>query len=239
MAYVEEDAFELRGRLEYRTESGKGVSQDRETWAFSGGYEYKVNDDWRFLANMDALYSDSAESSFRDGEYLEASLGYAYRPVMNDRLNMLFKYSYLHDLPGEDQVTANGSTDGPMQKSHVLSIDANYDLTPKLTIGGKYGYRQSRVADRGTDVFTASTAHLGILRMDWHVVHKWDVLIEGRVLYSEEIETTETGALAGIYRHVGNNAKIGVGYEWGRVSDDMTDLDYYGSGAFVNLVAKF
>lgn len=239
MAYVEEDAFELRGRLEYRTESGKGVSQDRETWAFSGGYEYKVNDDWRFLANMDALYSDSAESSFRDGEYLEASLGYAYRPVMNDRLNMLFKYSYLHDLPGEDQVTANGSTDGPMQKSHVLSIDANYDLTPKLTIGGKYGYRQSRVADRGTDVFTASTAHLGILRMDWHVVHKWDVLIEGRVLYSEEIETTETGALAGIYRHVGNNAKIGVGYEWGRVSDDMTNLDYYGSGAFVNLVAKF
>lgn len=239
MAYVEEDAFQLRGRLEYRTESGAGVSQDRETWAFSGGYEYRVNDDWRFLANMDALYSDSAESSFRDGEYLEASLGYAYRPVMHDRLNMLFKYSYLHDLPGEDQVTAHGSVDGPKQKSHVLSVDANYDLSPKLTIGGKYGYRQSRVADRGTDVFTASTAHLGILRMDWHVVHKWDVLVEGRVLYSEEIETTETGALAGVYRHVGNNAKIGVGYEWGRVSDDMTDLDYYGSGVFVNLVAKF
>jgi hypothetical protein len=54
-----------------------------------------------------------------------------------------------------------------------------------------------------------------------------------------EDDTTETGALFGIYRHIGNNAKVGIGYEWGRVSDDLTDLDYEGQGVFLNIIGKF
>ena len=158
---------------------------------------------------------------------------------MNERLNLLARYTYLRDLPGEDQVTASGSAEGPLQISQVVSIDGDYDLTPKLSFGAKYGFRSSQVAERGTDDFTDSTAHLGIMRLDWHVVHKWDVMGEVRALYGVEDEGTETGALLGIYRHVGNNAKIGIGYEWGRVSDDITDLDYDSSGIFLNIIAKF
>ena len=152
---------------------------------------------------------------------------------------MLFKYTYLYDLPGADQVTANGDTEGDAQKSHVLSIDADYDLNQHFTLGGKYGYRRSEVAPRGTEDFSDSTAHLGIMRLDWHVVHNWDAMAEGRVMYTEDSETYDTGALLGVYRHVGNNAKVGVGYEWGQVSEDMTDLDYESSGVFLNLIAKF
>ncbi len=239
VAYASEEAQSGRIRLEYRTEDGAGVPQDRETWALTGGYQYKLSDDWRFLANVDALYSRSDQSSFLDGEYLEASLGYAYRPVANDRLNLLMRYSYLRDLPGVDQVSADGTTAGPLQVSHILSVDGNYDLTPKWTVGGKYGYRSSKVAARGTSVFTDSTAHLAILRADWHVVHKWDLMAEGRVLYTEESDTTEAGALLALYRHLGNNAKIGLGYEFGNVSDDLADIDYTGEDVFLNLVMKF
>ncbi|WP_457645403.1 hypothetical protein [Profundibacter sp.] len=145
----------------------------------------------------------------------------------------------MRDLPGENQVTVSGTTNGPKQVSHVFSIDGNYDLSPRLTLGAKYGFRKSQVAPRGTNTFSDSTAHLGILRLDWHVVHKWDMLAEGRVMYTKETKTRETGALLGIYRHIGNNAKIGLGYEWGKVSDDITNLDYVGRGVFLNLVAKF
>lgn len=239
VAFVDDDRTRFRTRVEYRTEDGIGDAQDRDTWALSAGYEYRVNPEWRFLANLDALYSESNQDSFRDGEYAEASIGYAYRPVDNDRLNLLFRYTYLHDLPGVDQVTIHGTTEGPRQKSHVLSVDGNYDLTPKLTIGGKYGFRKSRIEDRLTSDSFDSTAHLGIIRADWHVVHKWDVLAEARILHTEETDIRETGALLGVYRHVGNNAKIGLGYEWGQVSDDMTEIDYVGKGVFLNLVAKF
>jgi hypothetical protein len=136
-------------------------------------------------------------------------------------------------------VTADGSTDGPLQVSHVLSIDGNYDISPKLTFGAKYGYRRSQVAPRGTDTFTDSTAHLAIVRLDWHVVHKWDILAEARTLHTTETDITEQGALLAVYRHLGNNAKLGLGYEWGKVSDNPTNLDYLGRGVFLNLIAKF
>lgn len=239
VAYKGDKAVSARARLEYRTEDGEGLPQDRETWALSGGFEYKVNDNWRILANLDALKSTSDQDSFLDGEYVEASLGYAYRPVDNERLNLLMRYTYLRDLPGVDQVSANGETEGPLQISHIFSIDGNYDLTTRLTLGAKYGFRTSKVAERGTTDFVDNTAHLGILRLDWNVVHKWDLLAEGRVLVTEGESTTDTGALLAIYRQFGNNAKVGLGYEWGKVSDDLADIDYTGSGVFLNLIASF
>ena len=100
------------------------------------------------------------------------------------------------------------------------------------------GYRKSEVADRGADDFSANAATLLVGRIDWHVVDKWDVLGEARVLYTEESETTEQGALLGVYRHINDNVKIGVGYEWGAVSDNETNLDYDSQGLFLNLVGK-
>ena len=38
----------------------------------------------------------------------EAVLGYAYRPVRNDRLNTLAKYTYFYNVPTTDQVDAAG-----------------------------------------------------------------------------------------------------------------------------------
>ena len=239
VAYTNADDWKWRARLEFRDENGPGLPQDRKTFGMTGGFEYKVSDDWRALGNVDALISNSDQTAFRDGEFVEASLGYAYRPVANDRTNALVKLSYLRDLPGVDQVSADGSATGPMQKSLMASIDVNHDIGRQLTLGGKYGFRRSEVAARGTSNFVDSTAHLGVLRADWHVVHLWDVMLEGRVLYTEESRTSETGALAGVYRQIGNNAKIGLGYEWGNVSDDLSAVDYKAQGIFLNLIASF
>ena len=238
-AYARDDDLTMRARLEYRTEDGDGTAQDRDTIGVTAGYSNRVADDWRVLADLDVLYSESAEGDFRDGEYLRASLGYAYRPIDNERLNLLFRLTALHDLPGEDQVDANGNIDGPLQRSNVLAVSASYDLNPELTVGGKLGYRMSEVADRGTEDFTVNTATLLIGRVDWNVISTWDVLAEGRLLYTNETGTTETGAVAAIYRHIGDNLKVGVGYEWGAVSDDETDIDYDGQGIFLNIVGMF
>jgi len=77
------------------------------------------------------------------------------------------------------------------------------------------------------------------VRLDYHVVKKWDLLLEGRVLSSSLADDQEFGALAGIYRHVGDNAKIGAGYNFSRFSDDLRDFDADSDGFFINLVGKF
>ena len=88
-------------------------------------------------------------------------------------------------------------------------------------------------------LFNANTAHLAVLRADWHVVHLWDVMVEGRMLFTEQTGGHDSGILAGVYRHLGDNAKIGVGYEWGNVSDDLSAIDYQAQGIFLNLIAKY
>ena len=238
-AYARDENLSMRARLEYRTENGEGTSRDRETIGLTAGYSNQVAPDWRMLGNVEALYSDSAEGDFFDGEYLRATLGYAYRPLDNERLNVLFRVTALQDQPGVDQLDANGNDEGPKQRSQVMSVAASYDLSRQLTVGGKLGYRSSEVADRGTDDWTSNTAALLIGQADWHVIDKWDISGEGRVLYTQETGTTETGAVAAIYRHVNNNVKVGVGYEWGSVSDDETNLSYESQGLFLNLVGKF
>ena len=55
----------------------------------------------------------------------------------------------------------------------------------------------------------------------------------------DETGTTENGVVLGVHRHIGEHAKLGLGYEWGSVSDDLTDINYRNCGVFLNLVGKF
>jgi hypothetical protein len=61
------------------------------------------------IGNFDAIFADADTGNLRGGTYVEAQLGYAYRPVANDRLNGLISYTYLYDLPGADQVNVDGN----------------------------------------------------------------------------------------------------------------------------------
>jgi hypothetical protein len=248
IGYKDNDKITARIRGEARFEDSDDNTRDRNTYLFATGVNWKTNDNWRILFNVDAVLSDSnSEGSFRDGNYVEASLGYAYRPVENDRLNALFKYTWLYDSPGQNQVSAvTGDEYGPSQRSHILSADFNYDLFPWLSVGGKYGFRYGEVRQRllegdreKYDDWQTSSAHLGIIRTDLHIVKNWDGLLEGRVMYMPEAQTTDFGALVALYRHVGENFKVGVGYNFGNFSDDLRDLTLNDQGVFLNVIGKF
>ena len=92
--------------------------------------------------------------------------------------------------------------------------------------------------DRVDPEFFDSRASLYILRADWHFVHKWDALIEARMLDLPDAEDRRSGALLGLYRHVGRNLKFGVGYNFTDFSDDLTDLSFDSQGMFINVIGK-
>ncbi len=239
LAYSDGDRLKAGLRGEARRETSTDGEADRSTWLVSGYARAQTSEDWRLLANIDALISKSDQASTRDGRYVEANIGYAYRPVAHDRVNALLRYTYLYDMPGEDQVNIDGELNGPRQRSHILSFDVNYDISKQVTLGAKYGYRLGEVADRDSDTFSKDTADLAILRLDYHVVHNWDILLEGRMSNQREAKVTDYGVLAGVYRHFGNNMKLGVGYQWGDISDDLRSIEGKKEGVFLNLVGKF
>ena len=201
---------------------------------------YDAGEDFELLGRFNFALSDSDQADFLDAEFVEGVVGAAYRPVKNDNLNALLKYTYFEDLSPSQQISSGGFTELARQKSQIFSLDGIYDVSDKLSLGGKYAYRSGEVSfDRTSDDFVQSDASLGIIRLDYHVVKKWDLLAEGRVLSSKLADDKRYGALIGAYRHVGDHAKIGVGYNFSNFSDDLTDFDNDNEGFFINLVGKF
>jgi hypothetical protein len=227
------------GSVEYRED--QSTLEDRTVWLMRNNYGHQVTDDWRAVARLDFATGESSRGDEYNGDFVEAALGGAYRPVADDRLNGLVKYTYFYDLPSPDQLsTATDSAVDYAQRSHVVAFDLIYDLTERWSIGGKYAYRRGELRpsrDASADWFE-STGQLMILRADWMVVNKWDLLVEARRRDEFTAQDSREGALCGVYRHLSQYLKLGAGYNFSDFSDDLTDLDYRAQGFFINAIGK-
>ena len=236
------EAVKFASAFEYRVDNQENLDlsvTERTTWLTKNTLKYQLNPDWRFVGKLNYSESTSSQGEFYDGSYTEAVAGYAYRPIANDRLNTLMKYTYFYNMPSAGQVTIANTAVEFIQKSHIFSLDMIYDLTPRWTIGGKYAYRLGQVSqDRVNPEFFDSNASLYIVRADWHMVRHWDALVEARLLDLPDAGDSRSGMLLGVYKHLNDSIKVGGGYNFTDFSDDLTDLSYDSQGFFLNLIAK-
>ena len=165
----------------------------------------------------------------------------AFRPVANDRLNVLAKYTRLRDLPSPGQVDALGLNLDYAQRSQIVAVDGTYQLTSRFGLGAKVAYRigELRASRDASAPWFDSRATFWAVRADYRVVAKWDALAEVRQLSISEADDSRLGALVGLYRHLGDHLKIGFGYNFTDFSDDLSDLSYDERGYFINVIGKF
>lgn len=236
-ASYKQGGFKYGGALEYRED--KRGDDVRDSYLLRNNFNYKVNLDWRAQLRIDLAVSNANTDDQLNSDYTEALLGFAYRPVNNDAFNALFTYNYLADLAPSDQFNQGQSQHNYQQRSHVLAIDVNYDVSARWTLGGKYAKRTGELRQgRETGQWFDSTANLYVARADYHLVRHWDATIEARLLESVEAQDDRKGFLAAIHRHVGQHVKVGIGYNFTDFTDDLTDFDYDAKGWFINIVGK-
>ena len=60
--------------------------------------------------------------------------------------------------------------------------------------------------------------------------------MEARTLELPDVNETRTGALLAVYRYLGENLKVGAGYNFTDFSEDLTDLSYDHQGVFINVI---
>lgn len=226
--------------VEYRaddSERSDGTHVERTTWLFRNNFKLQMSDDWRLVGKFDHSKSESSQGQFYDGKYTEGVVGFGYRPVLSNRLNALAKYTYFYNVPTTDQITLTGTAAQFIQKSHIASVDANYELTPRWSIGGKYAYRLGSVSlDRENPEFFDNRAQLMILRTDVRLFGDYEMLVEARRLTLPDLDESRSGMLLGVYRYFGEHVKAGVGYNFTDFSENLTDLSYRHQGVFVNVV---
>jgi lipopolysaccharide assembly outer membrane protein LptD (OstA) len=228
--------------LEFRddqTEAPDTTVSDRKTWLFRNNFKYQLTPDWRLVGKLDHSMSDSSQGQFYDGGYTEAVIGYGYRPVQNDHLDVLAKYTYFYNVPTPDQVTPQNTAAQFIQKSHIASVDVTYDLNRQWSVGGKYAYRLGQASlDRVNPQFFDNTAELYIARADWRFRQEWEGMLEARMLQMPDLNETRAGALVALYRVFGKHVKAGIGYNFTNFSEDLTDLSFRQHGIFMNVVGS-
>lgn len=237
------NAIKISSVFEFRRDNIQSPTDlsysNRTNFLTKNSLKFQVNPDWRVIGKLNYSESKSSLGEFYDGTFTEAVLGYGYRPVAHDKLNLLFKYTYFYNLPSAGQTTVANTAVAFIQKSHIVSVDAIYDLTRSWTIGGKYARRAGQVSqDRVNPVFFDSTADLYVARVDWHVLRKWDLTLEGRALSLPQAGEVRSGALTALYYHLSDSIKLGAGWNFTDFSDDLTNLSYTHRGVFINLIGK-
>ncbi|HKR82945.1 MAG TPA: hypothetical protein VJS37_02150, partial [Terriglobales bacterium] len=234
------EKMQFSSGIEYRRDDAEQLDRthtQRSLWLFRNNFKFQLTPDWRVIGKLDHWVSDSSLGEFYAGGYTEAVVGYAYRPVRNDRLNALAKYTYFYNVPTSDQLGFQNIASEFLQKSHIAALDLTYDLTANWSVGGKYAYRLGQESlDRVHPSFFDNPARLAVLHVDWRFLRQWDCLAEVRTLELPNVSQRRRGALTAIYHHIGKNLKAGVGYNFTDFSDDLTDLKYNHEGIFLNLI---
>jgi hypothetical protein len=219
-------------RLEYRND--KGVAENTEQGVTTNRINHQVNKALRIQAKLNHSVTKDKIGSIRDARFTETSLGFALRPVSNDRLNVLGRLTYLYDLQPLSQSTQ------PDEKSLIASLEASYQLDQKWEIGGKVAHKKGQVrTNRSTGTWDKNDATLAAARVRYHLTSKWDAMAEYHWMNSEESKDTQHGAMLSVDRHIGKNMKLGLGYNFTNFDDDLSNTNGTAKGWFINLVGKY
>ncbi len=228
--------------IEYRIDDVQQLDlsrNERQTWLLRNSLKYQMGPSGRIVGKLNHSESESSQGTFYDGGFTEAVAGYAYRPVSNDRLNAMVKYTYFYNVPTTDQVTLQNIAAEFIQKSHIAAADVTYDLTPRISIGGKYAYRLGQVSlDREDPTFFDNNAFLYVLRGDYRFRDDWEFLAEVRMLDMPDLNESRSGFLTTVSRYFGDKIKVGLGYNFTDFSDNLTDLSFDYQGVFLNVTGS-
>ncbi len=232
---------DVRASSQFSYVEDEGVEDGTDTnnqkirqYILTNSLNWRLSPSHSFLIEAD--YSNSVDRNTDEdlARFIEGNLGYAYRPVLNDRFNFFFKYTYLYDLDSRAQENARND-----QRVNIFSLEGSYDLTRKWQLGSRVAYKVgSERLIRGQGPWIDSALAFAQLRARYHIVKKWDGLFELRLIDTVNAQESEMGLLLGIDYHLGNNFKVGAGYNFSNFNDDLINFNFNSQGWFLNVVGK-
>ena len=227
----QKDKTRFNSKLEYRWDESVGI--DTRQWVTTNRFEYRKTPSFRWQGKLNASITDD-QLGADDARFVEAGIGFALRPVDNDRLNMLGRLTYLNDLQPRSQ-----SSDAD-QRSLIASMEGLYDITRHWSAGAKLAHRSSEIRlERNTGEWIDNDASLVSGRIRYKARFGVDATAAYHWLGSNASNNERHGALLTIGRRVGDNLTFSVGYNFTNFDDDLTDDSYDVKGWFVNLIGTY
>lgn len=223
---VEKADFMLKNKIEYREEEeDKKIRQYLTTNTFN----YVYSDEYTFAGKVNFAFTDDIENY----KFIESSIGLAYRPVENDRLNFLSRYTVILN---EDP------NDSDKSKAYIIEFESIYSLTERWDLGLKTAYRKEQdtyIRASENSVIINNNIYLIGLKANYTILNDWDIYGQYHWLVDEKESDVASGAIVGIYKNIHRNLKFGGGYNFSGFSDNLGVDDYKAHGWFINAIGRF
>ncbi len=243
--YTANELWKASGRIELRNtfDNDTTVGNDSQTSLLSTlAVARKLDRDWTVLARNYYLRQfnneDSTGASREDGWQDRFQVGFAYRPVDHNRLDVLSKYEFLT----EQNIDGSGAN----ADVHILSTHAVYHPSRPWWISGRVAakLRDDEFGAVDGNARDKYTAWLLGGRLIYDITEKWDIGLLASSLNGRQTGQSGTTQQYAYGLEVGRllyqNLWLSAGYNWrGFRDDDLNGSDYTNQGAYIRLRFKF
>jgi hypothetical protein len=213
----------LQGELKYEV-SGKAMDLDKLEHLAIAELTGKVTQDITTSLGYTFIYNNKEESH-------KLSTAIAYRPMDNDRLNVLCKLEF-----GSKSNPYSIEDDGFL--FYIMAVETIYDITDEIVLTGKYAFKE--VWDNTSPVMTKSNTNLFLTRLSYYFVDNWDITGDYRIYYQNPNKEWKDNYRMEVGYTINNYLRLALGYNFIEYTDPIYgNTDYTGKGIYLNLGFTF
>ncbi len=223
LEYTASELWKGSGRVEWREDT------NNTNWLLTAGLARKLDRNWTLLARDYASLVKPRTAGAADKYQNRFQVGFAYRPVDNNRFDALGLYERKMDR--DRAAGLDSDTD-------IISLRANYHPNRAWWLSGRYAYKNVNELLAGT-VNDSYRAQLFGGRVTYDVTNRWSVgalvsVLQGQGGAKQYAYGLEVGYI------LVDNLYLTLGYNWrGFRDDDLTGSDYANRGWVLGVRYKF
>jgi hypothetical protein len=218
--YTGSELWKGSGRVEWR-EDAKNTN-----WLLTAGLARKLDRDWTFVGREYFNWVNPRNGDV-DTRQSRLQLGFAYRPVDNNKFDALGLYENKRDEGADKQ-----------NKTDIVSLRANYHPSRPWFLSGRFATKRVNEQLLGT-VNSSYNAILIGGRVTYDITNRWSVGGITTVLQGQGGARQYAYGLEAGYTLV-DNLLVTLGYNWrGFRDDDLAGSNYTNRGWVLGLRYKF
>ena len=221
LEYTANPLWKSSGRVEWREDS------TNTNWLTTFSLARKLDRDWTFIGR-DYLNLVQPKSGNADSRQHRMQLGFAYRPVDNNKFDALGLYEYKTQ---DDGNATRSATD-------IVSLRGNYHPSRPWFVSGRFAYKKVNELLLGT-VNDSYAASLIGGRITYDITNRWSIGGISTVLMGQG-GAKQYGYGVEVGYTLVDNLLVTLGYNWRGFSDkDLTGSDYTNRGWVLGMRYKF
>jgi hypothetical protein len=234
--YTASEWWKASGRLEWRRLDAVSTSVTQDSWLSTVTVVRKLDRDWTALARNYYLSTDN-HGARPDGWQDRFQIGFAYRPVDHNRLDVLGKVEY----KTEDNINATDEA----RRVHVGALQANFHPSRVWWTSARVAAKDVRERFPNTQGGGDDRYQAWLLggRLVYDLTEDWDLGLQASVMHGKADGQTGASLQKSIGVEAGylvkTNLWLSAGFNWAGFSDRDLSSDYTARGVYLRLRYKF